>query len=191
MAISKIIYGGETLIDLTNDTITADKLLVGSTAHGADGELIEGACDYDANTQDANATAASILINNKAVVRGVMVEGEMPNKGAINGTINTKEGAYPIPLGYHDGSGKVSIDATEQAKLIPGNIREGVKILGVIGTMSGFESESKQSREVTPTKDGFTVLPEDGFTCLSEVVVKPIPYTETANSAGGITVTIA
>lgn len=33
MAISKVIYGGETLIDLTADTVTADKLLVGYTAH--------------------------------------------------------------------------------------------------------------------------------------------------------------
>lgn len=191
MGKSKVIFGGEVLIDLTADTVKPEKVLKGYTTHGADGEPITGTCDYDANTQEANATAAAILENNKAVVRGVMVNGEMPNNGAVSGTIKTKDGAYTIPQGYHDGSGKVSIDATEQAKLIPSNIREGVNVLGVTGTMSGSEAESKQSKEVTPTKDGFTALPDDGFTCLSEVVVKPIPYTESANSAGGITVTIA
>lgn len=33
MAINKVIYGGETLIDLTGDTVTADKILSGFTAH--------------------------------------------------------------------------------------------------------------------------------------------------------------
>ena len=47
MAISKVIYGGKTLIDLTSDTVTAEKVLSGYTAHGADGEAITGTCTYD------------------------------------------------------------------------------------------------------------------------------------------------
>ena len=43
MAISKVVYGGDTLIDLTEDTVVANKLLSGYTAHGADGEAITGA----------------------------------------------------------------------------------------------------------------------------------------------------
>ena len=38
MGVSKVIFGDETIIDLTADTITKDKILVGYTAHGADGE---------------------------------------------------------------------------------------------------------------------------------------------------------
>lgn len=37
MAINKIIYGGQTLIDLTGDTVTADKILSGFTAHDKGG----------------------------------------------------------------------------------------------------------------------------------------------------------
>ena len=37
MAINKVIYGGETLIDLTGDTVTADKTLSGFTAHDKGG----------------------------------------------------------------------------------------------------------------------------------------------------------
>ena len=42
MAVSKIEYFGETLIDLTNDTVSADTILAGYTAHGKDGEPITG-----------------------------------------------------------------------------------------------------------------------------------------------------
>jgi hypothetical protein len=191
MAISKVVYGGRTLIDLTNDKVTADKLLVGATAHGKDGELIEGACTYDANTQDATATEAEILVGKTAYNKGKKVTGTMKNNGAVSGKISTKDGQYTVPQGYHDGSGKVEIDATEKAKLIPANIREGVTILNVVGTMSGSEAEKKQSKEVTPTVEGFTVLPDEGYTCLTEIKVKAIPYVETPNSAGGITVSIA
>ena len=190
MAISKVIYGGETLIDLTPDTITEEKVLKGYTAHGADGEAIVGTCEFDANTQDATATEAEILKGKTAYNKGVKITGTMKNNGAVAGKISTKAGKYTVPQGYHDGSGSVQIDSTEQAKLIPANIREGVTLLGVTGAMSGSENEKKQSKEVTPTAAGFTVLPDSSYTCLTQVVVKPIPYVESDNSAGGKTVTI-
>lgn len=190
MAISKVVYGGNTLIDLTPDTITPDKLLKGVTAHGADGEAITGSCEFDANTQDATATAAEILTGKTAYNKGVKITGTMKNNGAVSGTISTKAGAYTVPQGYHDGSGKVSISSTEQAKLVPANIREGVEILGIRGTMSGSEDEKKQSKTVTPSTTEQVVLPDNGFTCLSQVTVGAIPYKESSNSAGGTTVTI-
>lgn len=191
MAISKIIYGGNTLLDLTPDTVTADKLLEGVKAHGADGEPIVGTCTYDADTQDATATAAEILAGKTAYNKGNKVTGTMKNNGAVAGKITTKDGAYTVPQGYHDGSGKVEIDSTEKAKLTPANIREGITILGVTGNMSGNENEKPQSKTVTPslTADQ-TILPDSGYTCLSQVVVKKVPYNESDNSAGGKTVTI-
>lgn len=191
MAISKVIYGGNTLIDLTADTVTADKLLEGVKAHGADGEPITGTCTFDADTQDATATAAEILAGKTAYNKGAKVTGTMKNNGAVTGNITTKAGAYTVPQGYHDGSGKVTIASTEQAKIVPANIREGVTILGVAGAMSGNENEKPQAKTVTPSLTGDqTVLPDTGYTCLSQVVVKKVPYTESDNSAGGKTVTI-
>lgn len=189
--VSKVIYGGQTLIDLTADTVIADKLLKGYKAHGADGELIEGSCDFDANTQDATAVAAEILSGKSAYNKANKVTGTMKNNGAVTGTISSKAGAYTIPQGYHDGSGKVSISSTEQAKIIPANIRQGVSILGVTGTMSGTEGEKKQDKTVTPSlSEDITVLPDSGYTCLTSVTVKKVPYNEADNSAGGKTVTI-
>lgn len=192
MANSKIIFGGEVLIDLTADTVTADKVLKGITAHGADGEPITGTCAFDANTQDATAVAAEILAGKTAYNKGSKVTGTMKNNGAVTGVISTiKGGDYTIPQGYHDGSGKVGISSTEQAKLVPGNIREGVTVLGVTGTMSGTEDAKAQTRTVTPTVNAQTVLPETGYNYLSSVIVNAIPYVESDNSAGGKTVTIA
>ena len=190
MAVSKVIYGGTTLIDLTTDTVTADKLLTGITAHGKDGELIEGTCSFDANTQDATASASEILTGKTAYNKGVKITGTMKNNGSVKGKITTKAGKYTVPQGYHDGSGTVDIDSTEQAKLIPANIREGVTILGVQGEMTGTEDARPQSKTVTPTTSQQTVLPDEGFNYLSQVVVNAIPYSESDNSAGGKTVTI-
>ena len=188
--VSKVIYGGEVLIDLTGDDVTADKLLKDVTAHGADGEEIVGTCTYDADTQDATAVAAEILASKTAYNKGNKVTGTMKNNGAVSGKINTKTGKYTVPQGYHDGSGTVQIDSTEQGKLIPANIRKGVTILGVSGEMSGTEGANPQSKEVTPSAETQTVLPDEGYNFLSQVVVNPIPYSESDNSAGGKTVTI-
>ena len=62
MANSKIIFGGEVLIDLTADTVAADKLLKGITAHGANGDAVVGTCTYDANTQDASTVTPSRML---------------------------------------------------------------------------------------------------------------------------------
>ena len=190
MAINKIVYGGDVLIDLTGDTITKDKLLKGYTAHGADGEPINGSCEFDANTQDATATDAEILLGKTAYNKGTKRTGTMPNNGAVNGIISTKGEQYTVPQGYHDGSGKVSISSTEQAKLIPANIREGVTVLGVVGTMSGSEGMKAQAKTVTPSTEEQVVLPDSGYNAMSQVTVKAIPYVESDNSAGGKTVTI-
>ena len=190
MGVGKVIYGGRTLIDLTADTIKEDKLLKGYTAHGADGEQITGTCEFDANTQDATANAAEILAGKTAYNKGVKITGEMKNNGAVSGEISTKAGKYTIPQGYHDGSGTVGISATEQAKLTADNIRKGVTVLGVTGTMSGTEDAKPQAKSVTPTTEEQVVLPDEGYNYLSQVTVAAIPYVESDNSAGGKTVTI-
>ncbi|MCM1225636.1 MAG: hypothetical protein NC548_65460 [Lachnospiraceae bacterium] len=48
-----------------------------------------------------------------------------------------------------------------------------------------------QEKTVTPSKGAQTILPDDGSAGLSQVTVNGIPYTETPNDAGGITVDIA
>lgn len=190
MSINKVVYGGKTLIDLTGDTVTADKVLEGFTTHDKSGASITGTCTFDVNSGDATVSVAEMLTGKTAYARGTKLTGTMPNNGAVTGKISAKDGEYTIPQGYHDGSGKVSIDATEQAKIIAQNIREGVTILGVEGSMSGSEGVKAQAKTVTPSSAQQTILPDDGYTHLSQVIVEKIPYVESENSAGGTTVTI-
>jgi len=189
--ISKVIYNGNTLIDLTQDTVTASDILTGKTAHGADGNVLTGSCSYDADTSDATATSAEILNTKTAYVNGVKLTGSMPNIGAQTSTISTKAQEVTISAGYHDGSGKVKIDATEQAKIISSNILQGVTLLGVVGTVQpSSDVKIETSKSATPTASSQTILPSSGYDALAQVVVAAVPYTETDNAAGGLTATI-
>ena len=190
MAINKVIYGGETLIDLTSDTITANDLLVGKKAHDKSGVVITGACTYDSDTSEDTAVVAEILSGKTAHARGAELEGTMPNNGSVTGTISTKAQQYTIPLGYHDGSGKVGISSTEQGKIIASNIKSGISILGVTGSYSG-EAVTAQAKTVSPSIAQQVITPDQNYDYLSQVTVNAISYVESDNSAGGKTVTIA
>lgn len=191
MPINKVIYGGKTLIDLTGDTVTADKMLIGSTAHDKSGEVVSGTCPFDVNSTDATVSVAEILSGKTGYARGVKLSGTMPNNGAVTGAIVAKEQQLVIAQGYHDGSGKVSIDSTERAKIIATNIKQGVTILGIEGTLEPSSDVKVHAKSVTPTTTDQVVLPNVGYDYLSQVTVVAIPYVESANSAGGTTVTIA
>lgn len=187
--INKIIFGNTTLIDLTADTVDAAHLLSGIRAHDRSGSIITGSCTYDADTTDADATAAEILATKTAYVSGSKVTGTMANRGSQTGTISTKNGSVAIQQGYHDGGGSVSISSSEMEKLIPENVRQGVEILGVEGTMSGQEDVHAQSKNATPYTTAQTILPDTGYNYLTQVTVAAIAYTETPNTYG-TTVTI-
>lgn len=189
MAINKVIYGNTTLIDLTQDDITAADLASGKTAHAADGSVIVGTNTYDSDTSQDTATAAEILATKTAHARGTGLVGSMPNRGAVTGTIAAKADSYAIPQGYHDGSGSVSIDATEQAKIIADNIKDGVEILGVTGTYTG-EGVTAQTKNATPYTTAQAILPDSGYDYLAQVNISAIKYVEADNAAGGKTVTI-
>lgn len=187
--INKVIYGGNTLIDLTSDTVTASDILTGVTAHDKSGAIITGTCNYDANTSNDTATASEILSGSTAHARGTALTGTMSNNGSVTGTITTKAGQYTIPSGYHDGGGKVGISTTEQNKIIASNIKSGISILGVTGTYSG-EAVSVQSKTATPSTSQQVILPDQNYDYLSQVTINAIPYNETLNSAGGYTAEI-
>lgn len=190
--VNKVIFGGDTLIDLTSDDVAASDVLSGKMFHLPSGEPKTGTCTYDADTSDATATAAEILLNKTAYKNGSKLTGTMPNRGAVTGTISTKAQQYTIQNGYHDGSGKVSIASDEQAKIIATNIRQGVTILGVEGSMSGSEDVHAQAKTATPTLTSQTILPDSpSYNYLTQVTVEAIPVTRTDNASGGVTVAIA
>ena len=184
-----VLSSGETLIDLSGDTADAAHVLKGSTFHDKSGAPKTGTCTYDSDTSDDTVAAAEMLVGKTAHARGVKITGTMPDNGAVSGSIATKDGQYTVPQGFHDGSGKVGIASAEKAKLIPGNIKSGVEVLGVTGSYSG-ESINAQTKSVTPSFTQQVVQPDDGYDYLSAVTVAAIPVAYADNAAGGRTVTI-
>ena len=88
---------------------------------------------YDAS--EADAAAGNVLSGKVFIGPNGQDTGSMANNGSTSGTISTKAGTVNIPSGYTSG-GTVSISSTEQAKVIAGNIKSGVTLLGVSGSLS-------------------------------------------------------
>ena len=187
--VNKVVLGSEALIDLTSDTAVENKVLYGYTFHKADGNIGTGSCTFDSDTTDADATASEILAGKYAYVNKNKIEGTMTNRGGADVTLTTLTDET-IPSGYHDGSGKAKIDSTEKAKIIASNIKDGVTILGVLGTYTG-EGVTAQTKTATPSLSSQTILPDSGYDYLSEVDIDAIPVTRVVNAQGGLTVTIA
>ena len=153
MAINKVDCFGETLIDLTTDTVSAADLLEGKTAHAASGETVIGT---------------------------------MPNNGSVDIFISIVSEETPISEGYHDGFGKVSISAEEQAKVIPGNIVKGVTILGVSGTAdAGGDSDIDKMVDgsITSYEGGANSIHDYAFAYCSSLATVSLPQATSINSS--------
>ena len=81
--------------------LTAAKLVKGNTILGITGS------NNNMDTSGADAAAGDVLAGKKAGVKGSLITGTMPNKGAWTGA-TTGNGNVTIPAGYHNGQGHVS-----------------------------------------------------------------------------------
>lgn len=190
--VSKVVYGNETLIDITSTTAVASAVLSGYRFYTAAGAPASGVCTWNVDARDGNATAAEILSGRTAYVGNAKVTGQMVNNAGWTGTVTARDSAVAIPVGYHDGSGSIGLGTTDKAALISANIREGVTILGIIGTMSGSEDVKASSVVTTPYTTSKVYLPTDfgDYNYFSQFTVDAIAYSTTMNPQGGITATI-
>lgn len=191
--VNKVVFGNTTVMDISDTTADPSKVLASEKFYDRSGAPQTGSCTYDADTSDADAVAAEILATKTAYVNGNKLIGSMPNRGAVTGSISDVSTPYTIQNGYHDGSGSVGIDSTEAAKIIAGNIKKDVTILGVTGTYEGSATPTSTAKTVTPYTTSKTYLPSGESTPVdyySQLTVNAISYVETDNAQGGKTVTI-
>lgn len=90
------------------------------------------------NTDDATALASHILQGETAYVNEVKVKGTMPNNGTLN--YNSSQEDQIIPEGYTAGGTIKAVTSSIDENIKAENIKEGVSILGITGTLSGEAS---------------------------------------------------
>ena len=100
------------------------------------------------DTTGASAAAGDVLTGKTAFGSAGAVNGSMANNGMLSGIISTKAGTYSIPAGYTSG-GSVAIDSTEQGKIVSGNIKSGVTILGVAGAAAVVDTSDADATAAT------------------------------------------
>lgn len=62
MPINKVVYGAVTLIDITDSTVTSDKLVQGAAAYNKAGEKIEGSNPYELEATNTEVQTQTDLI---------------------------------------------------------------------------------------------------------------------------------
>lgn len=133
-----------------------------------------------------NASASDLLSGKTASVDAGDIVGTMVNRGAINQTITTQNGQSTIPMGYHNGTGKVTANITN---LVAGNIKKGVNVGGVVGTAKAIVLTSPAP---SASRDGYkyinSVNPKTTPTGMSHSPMEARRYT--MNASGTILLVI-
>lgn len=126
-------------IDLSNVATAIRQKTGGANLISFPDEYISG-IESLTNTNDATATDLDVLANKTAYANGQKLYGSLPNKGEANIEL-TDLTTKPVERGYYSG-GTAKIADAESAKIIPENIKSGVTVLGVEGTLESGSSAS-------------------------------------------------
>ena len=171
MGRSKIVYAGDTLLDLTEDTVTPETLLKGKTAHNASGELITGTMIASQLqlivTVSAGATVTATngsktisgTSDNTGVCTLIVPEaGTWSVSATLNGqTSNTQsvsvKDSYAVSLTFFSATITVTVDSGASVELKKGGVTVQTKTS--TGTVV-FTVTETGAYTVTATKNGQT-----------------------------------
>ena len=87
MAVSKVVLGNETLIDLTGDSVSSENLLQGETAHGANGEQITG-----------GVVVTPMYTGTKAAIEEAIALGQIPEDAVVNITDDEETSSFQTQI---------------------------------------------------------------------------------------------
>lgn len=183
---AKFILGGDVIFDLTQDDVAEADVAYGKQFHKPDGSVATGSSTKDVDSSGCTALDSEVLANKTFGKGGSVHTGSMVNRGEQHLTLEARDTEKAIPQGFHDGSGGIGLSTADKAALIAANIRQGVTILDIEGSMTGTEDMNAQAKNVTPSLSQQTILPDSPtYNCLSQVTVAAIQVTITTDPTTG------
>lgn len=138
---------------------TAADILRGKQFYNDQNQVVTGTMEPGTDTGDATATAGDILAPKTAYTAAGKVTGTIPTKGA--GDLTTAGATVSVPAGYYPESVYKTVTDPD---LTAGNIKEGVEILGVTGSLRA----QYVGILVVTVDSGAEVTATDGTTTLTE-----------------------
>lgn len=137
------------------------------------------------NTVTVNAVTASIdddikPENIKSGINILGIDGSYSGDMNIENNVSAEPKTTPVivtPSDGYDAMSKVTINAVTSAidtNILAENIKKGISILGVEGTLESTSSNIQSEKTVEPSVADITVNPDEGYDALLKVIVKAV-----------------
>ena len=176
MAVNKIIYNGETLVDLTSDTVTADDLAAGVTATGADGKPVIGLLPKVTIDTELSLSSTNPVQNKTITAALSNLDIDIATNDEIDIALNLA-GSGDLPTG-----GGVSSGSNYTLPTASSSTLDGVKIGSNISVSDGTISLAKSN--VTSAL-GYTPATTNNASFTGTTMVQTLTVSSALNIPGG------